>query len=297
MRGVLAPVVTPFDRALAPDVRRLIEHCQWLLANRCGLAVFGTNSEANSLATTERMQVLDALVAAGIEPEHMMPGVGTCAFPETVELTRHALAHGVGGVLMLPPFYYKGVSDEGLYRSYAEIIERVGDDRLRIYLYHFPQMSAVPLGVELVGRLLEDFPGIVVGMKDSSGELANLERVLNAFPDFAVFAGTEMLLLANMRLGGAGCISATANINPGAIAKLFAAWQSATADDAQEDLDIVRNVVQRNPLVAALKTTIAHFRADPEWNRLRPPLTELGEEEHGRLVAELDAIGFSMGQF
>jgi 4-hydroxy-tetrahydrodipicolinate synthase len=294
LSGVLAPVITPFDERLEPDAARLIGHCRWLQSRNCGLAVFGTNSEANSLSVTERMRLLDALVAAGLDPRRMLPGTGTCALPDTVALTRHAIGHGVGGVLMLPPFYYKDVSDEGVYRSYAEVIERVGDDRLRIYLYHFPQMSGVPLGVELVRRLREDFPGIVVGMKDSSGEQANLERMLAAFPGFAMFAGTEMLLLANMRYGGAGCISATANINPAAIDRLFRAWEAADADAAQEKLDAVRMAVQQFPLVAALKTTIAHYSGDPGWNRLRPPLVELDGAEADRLISRLEALGFTM---
>ena len=183
MSGVLAPVVTPFTSDFAPDEDRLLEHCRWLQSQNCGLAVFGTNSEANSLSVTERMKILDTLVAGGVDPTRMMPGTGCCAITDSVELTKHALSHGVGGVLMLPPFYYKNVSDEGLYRNFAEIVQRVGDERLRIYLYHFPKMSAVPLGLELTGRLLEDFPGIVVGMKDSSGDRDNLEAMLKAFPD------------------------------------------------------------------------------------------------------------------
>lgn len=294
MSGVLAPVVTPFDGQLVPDANRFVAHCRWLLDQGCGLAVFGTNSEANSLSLRERQELLDGLVAQGIDPARMMPGVGTCALPETVALTRHALDHGVGGVLMLPPFYYKGVSDEGLYRSYAEVIERTGDERLRIYLYHFPQMSAVPLGVELVGRLLEDFPGIVVGMKDSSGDAANLERMLDAFPGFALFAGTESLLLANLRLGGVGCISATANINPTAIVELYEHWRTAPASEMQAKLDAIRQTMQQYPLLPALKTVIAHYANDPEWNRLRPPLVELDDASGAELLARLDVLGFSM---
>ena len=221
MRGVLAPVVTPFKADLSADKDRLIAHCKWLLSQDCGLAVFGTNSEATSLTMNERFELIDALVEVGIDPARMMPGTGCCSFFESVALTKHAINLGCGGVLMLPPFYYKGVSDEGIYRNFAEIIERTGDDRLRIYLYHFPQMSAVPFSIELVGRLLENFPGIVVGMKDSSGDEDNLVAMMNAFPDFGLFAGNEMLLLKNMRLGGAGCISATANINPSGIVNLF----------------------------------------------------------------------------
>ena len=294
MSGVLAPVVMPFKPDLTPDVARFANHCRWLQAQNCGLAVFGTNSEANSLTAEERMRLLDELIDVGLDAKRMMPGTGCCAIPDTVRLTQHALSHGVGGVLMLPPFYYKGVSDEGLYRTFSEIIERVGDDRLRIYLYHFPQMSAVPLGIELVGRLLDAFPGIVVGMKDSSGDRANLEAVLKAFPGFAMFAGNETLLLLNMRSGGTGCISATANVNPKAIADLFQNWQASDADSIQESVNKVRSTVQQFPLVPALKKIISHYGADPEWSRLRPPLVELSETDGRKLIADLTAIGFEM---
>jgi len=294
MSGVLAPVVTPFTSDLAPDRGRFTAHCRWLVSQNCGLAVFGTNSEANSLTVDERMRLLDGLVEDGIDPARMMPGTGCCAFPDTVRLTRHAIDHGVGGVLMLPPFYYKGVGDEGLFRSFAKVIEEVGDDRLRIYLYHFPQMSAVPLGVELTARLREAFPGSVAGMKDSSGDPENLERMLNAFPGFGMFAGSEALLLRNMRAGGVGCISATANVNPKAIDHLFQSWEAADADALQDGVNTIRHIVQQFTLVPALKTIVAHYGSDPEWNRLRPPLVELGGDDAARLIAELDKVGYTL---
>jgi 4-hydroxy-tetrahydrodipicolinate synthase len=294
LSGVLAPVVTPFQRDLSPDGRRLIGHCRWLLERHCGLAVFGTNSEANSLSVDERIELLDLLLEAGLDPKRMMPGTGCCAFPDTVRLTSHAVENGVGGVLMLPPFYYKGVSDEGLYRSFAQVIDRVGDDRLRIYLYHFPQMSAVPITIELVGRLREAYPGIVVGMKDSSGDRVHLETVLRAFPGFGMFAGNETLLLANLRAGGAGCISATSNVNPEAIDRLFRSWRSDDAESIQASLNDVRLAVQQFPLVPALKKIVSHYAADPEWNRLRPPLVELPEADGKKLISDLDRLGFEM---
>ena len=294
MSGVLAPVVTPFASDLTPDAERFLKHCRWLQDQNCGLAVFGTNSEANSLSVGERTRLLDMLIEQGVNPKRMMPGTGCCSIVDSVTLTKHALAHGVGGVLMLPPFYYKGVSDEGLYRTFAEIIERVGDDRLRIYLYHFPQMSQVPLGIELIGRLREAFPRIIVGMKDSSGELDNLNAVLSAFPGFGYFAGNETLLLANMRSGGVGCISATANVNPNAIDRLFQNWQTDDANSLQSSVNEVRTAVQQFPLVPALKKIISHYAGDPEWNRLRPPLVELAEADGDKLIAELDALGFEM---
>ena len=203
IQGVLSPVVTPFRSDLSPDAERFVRHCRWLLSQNVGLAAFGTNSEANSLSADERVELLDHLVAAGLDTARMMPGTGCCALPETVRLTAHAMKVGCAGVLMLPPFYYKGVSDDGLFRSFAEVIERVGDRRLRVYLYHIPPVAQVPITLGLIERLLKAYPDNVAGIKDSSGDWANTKAVLDAFAPsgFDVFPGSETFLLAAMRAG------------------------------------------------------------------------------------------------
>lgn len=296
MKGVLSPVVTPFDANLKPDAKRLIAHCKWLLSNDVGLAVFGTNSEANSLSLNEKMSLLENMVEGGIPADRMMPGTGCCALDDSVALTKRAVELGCGGALMLPPFYYKGVSDEGLYRNFSEIIQRVGDDRLRIYLYHIPPVAQVPISLTLIERLLKEYPGTIAGAKDSSGDWSNTKAMLDQFqPEgFDVFPGSESFLLAAMRDGGAGCISATANVNPGAIAKLAATWQKDDADAQQEALNATRNIFQTYVMIPALKAAIAHYGHDAEWNRLRPPLVELTEPEQKKLVDALDANGFAM---
>ncbi|PYM74429.1 MAG: dihydrodipicolinate synthase family protein, partial [Candidatus Rokuibacteriota bacterium] len=239
---MLSPVVTPFGADLTPDAERFARHCRWLLSQNVGLAVFGTNSEANSLSVEEKIELLDGLVAAGLDPARMMPGTGCCALPDSVRLTAHAMKLGCGGVLMLPPFYYKGVSDDGLFRSFAEVIERVGDARLRVYLYHIPPVAQVPITLALVERLRKAYPTQIAGMKDSGGEWSNTKAFLDAFArsGFDVFAGSETFLLQNMRHGGAGCISATANVHPGPIARLFDSWRAADADAQQARLDVIR---------------------------------------------------------
>ncbi len=179
--GVLAPVVTPFKADLAPDSKRFIAHCKWLLSQNCGLAAFGTNSEANSLSMEERLDLLDELVAAGIDPARMMPGTGCCSIMETVKLTKQAVGNGCAGVLMLPPFYYKDVSEEGLYRYFSEVVQRVGDARLKIYLYHIPPVAVVGITPRLVERLLAAYPDAIAGMKDSSGDWNNTKTFLDAF--------------------------------------------------------------------------------------------------------------------
>jgi 4-hydroxy-tetrahydrodipicolinate synthase len=331
IRGVLAPVVTPFKPDLSPDPERLIGHCKWLLSQKCGLAVFGTNSEANSMSAEKRMTLLDALVAAGIDPARMMPGTGCCSISETVELTAHAVKHGCAGVLMLPPFYYKNVSEEGLYRYFSEVVQRVGDPRLRIYLYHIPPVAVVGITTKLVERLLQAYPIAIAGMKDSSGDWNNTKTFLDAFAEtarpaptaraartFDVFVGSESFLLANMRNGGVGTISATANVNPAAIHELYADYNrqncsgvcvkrranrkalstSASTTDLttlQARLNVVREVFARKSwpsMIAALKQAIAIYANDPEWARVRPPLVELTTEQARKLAAELEKIEF-----
>ena len=323
IRGVLAPVVTPFKADLSPDRKRLIRHCQWLLSQNCGLAPFGTTSEANSMSTDERISLLEALLAAGIDPSRMMPGIGCCSITETVELTTHAVKHGCAGVLMLPPFYYKDISEEGLYRYFSEVVQRVGDARLRIYLYHIPPVAIVGITPKLVERLLNAYPNAIAGMKDSSGDWNNTKTFLDAFAEsarpartgFDVFVGSELFLLANMRNGGVGTISATANVNPAAIHELYqkcsgvcakrrgntkALGTSASTTDLdamQARLNVVRQVFSSRKfpsMIAALKQAIAIYASDPEWARVRPPLIELTTEQAKLLAAELKGVGFAI---
>jgi 4-hydroxy-tetrahydrodipicolinate synthase len=296
IKGVLSPVVTPFKPDLSPDPERFVRQCRWLLSQNVGLAVFGTNSEANSLSVEEKIELLDRLVAAGLDPARLMPGTGHCALTDSVRLTAHAMKLGCGGVLMLPPFYYKGVSDDGLFRSFAEVIERVGESRLRVYVYHIPPVSQVPITLGLVERLLKAYPAQTAGMKDSGGDWKNTQAFLDAFAKsgFDVFAGSETFLLQNMRNGGAGCISATANVNPGPIARLFDTWQNADADAQQSRLDEIRGTFAKFPMIPALKAAIAHYGSDPAWTTVRPPLVELTPDQSEALVTELDQRNFTM---
>lgn len=295
MSGVLSPVVTPFDAELNPDPERFLQHCRWLLSQHVDLAVFGTNGEANSLSVGEKISLLDHLVGAGIDPARLMPGTGHCALTDTVELTAHAVSLGCSGTLMLPPFYYKDVSDDGLFASFAEVIERVGSERLRIYLYHIPPVAGVGVSLRLVERLATRYPQTVVGIKDSSGDWDYTAALLRlGIDDFRVFSGSEILLLQNMRGGGAGCISATANVNPAAIHRLYAGWQSDSAEASQRELDRIRGVVQKFPMIPALKAIIASFRDDSQWAAVRPPLLALGAAQNAELLGRLRELNFDM---
>src|SRR5512145_1277034 len=297
IEGVAAPVITPFRKDYSPDAERFVRHCRWLLKSGCaGLAVFGTNSEANSMSVGEKRKLLEALVAGGIPATTLMPGTGHCALSDSIEMTRAAVELGCAGVLMLPPFYYKGVSDEGLYRNFAEVIERVGDERLSLYLYHIPPVAQVPITLSLIEKLLARYPGIVAGAKDSSGDWSSTKAMLDAFAKegFGVFAGSEVFLLDNMRHGGKGCITATGNINPGPIDRVFRNWRSAEADKLQAGITATRKIVQKQPMIAALKSAVAHFGNDTEWRTCRPPLVELSSAQEEELIRDLKAAGFTM---
>lgn len=293
--GVLTPVITPFDDNLAPDADALVRQCRWLLSQDVGLAVFGTNSEGNSMSVVEKKDLLTQLVEGGIDPGRLMPGTGCSALTDSVDLTRHAVSLGCAGALMLPPFYYKGVSNNGLYRNYAEIISRVGSDALQIYLYHIPPVAQVGFSLDLIERLLHDFPEVVAGIKDSSGDWDNSHAMLERqWDDFRVFVGSETLLLRNMRAGGAGCISATANANPGAIVELYRDWRAEDADEKQGELDDLRAIVQAYPMIPALKAIAAHYSGNPSWRHVRPPLMPLTAAAATELLHRLEQHGFRM---
>lgn len=290
LHGVFAPVLTPMRDDLSPDAPKWIAFCKQLLADGCtGLAPFGTTSEANSLGLDERMEMLDALIEAGVPAAQLMPGVGTCAIPDTVKLSTQAARLGCGGVLMLPPFYYKGVSDEGIFRAVAEVIERVGDARLRVYVYNIPPIAVVGYSLAVIERLLKAYPGVVVGMKDSSGNWSYQESVLDRFPGFDVFTGSERFLLANLRMGGVGTISAMANVIPGKIRFLYDNYLAENADQVQERLDRYREATRDYAAIPALKQIMANRTGDRTWLNLRPPLVNLSEAAAHEMLAKYAA--------
>ncbi|MFM0393919.1 dihydrodipicolinate synthase family protein [Paraburkholderia phytofirmans] len=291
---VFAPVITPFTSDSRIDAPRFVAFCRWLVGQGAGLALFGTNSEANSLAMTERHALLDDVIEAGIDPAHMLPGTGSCALPDAIALTRHACEAGCAGALMLPPFFYQGVSDDGLFAYYSDVIQAIGSDRLRVLLYHIPQFTGVPITHTLIERLIAAYPQTVVGIKDSSGDWVNTEAMLRKFPGFAVFPASEALLGKALPLGAAGCISATANIQPQAIASLL---NAATLEERavwEGKVATVRLAVQAQPMIPALKHIVAHFTNDESWTRVRPPLTPMNPAQSGALLQQLQALDFSM---
>ena len=292
--GVYAPVLTPFTRDGAVDPRLFTGFCRWLNRAGVGLAVFGTNSEANSLTVDEKLALLEALRDGGIPGSALMPGTGALAIGDAVRLTKAALAAEAAAVLVLPPFYYKPAGEDGLFAYYSELVQRVGGAALRIVLYHIPRLSGVPITPGLVEQLLKAYPATFVGIKDSSNDIGHTAQMISSFPGFGIFAGSDEWLLQAMQLGARGCISATANVNPAAIVALRADWRSDKAEAAQARLTAVRRSFETYPMIAALKAAVAHYGRAPSFAMPRVPLLPLGPELGNELVGALERHEFAM---
>ena len=303
IEGILSPVLTPFRPNLEPDVARYIAHCKWLVSNNVGLAIFGTNSEAASLSVLERQALLDKLLEAGVPASRMMPGTGACSIMDAAMLTKHAVEGGVAGCLMLPPFYFKGVSDEGLFAYYSEVIERVANDKLKIYLYHIPAVSGVAITLNLIRMLRKRYPNTVVGIKDSSGVWDNTKAMIDEFASsgFDVFPGSELPLSQALAIGGVGCISGTANINPAAIHAVYAEFKAngvtPKLHELQAKIDAVRKVVQAHTMIPVMKRLAAEYSGQSDWATVRPPLLKTNEALAQTILSQLQAVGFDMPHF
>ncbi len=290
-RGVFAAVLTPLTHALEPDAPGFVAHCRWLLDHGCdGLVPLGTTGEGNSLSVKQRLQLIEASARSGIVMSRFIVGTGACSLADAVELTQASVAADAAGVLVLPPFYYKEPEQDGLFGFFSEVIERVGDRRLRLYLYHFPQLSTVPITAALVDRLRAAYPDTVAGLKDSSGDWSYSAKLLKEFPGFELFSGNEEHLLANLRAGGAGCISANVNVSGPLAQAVYAAWRESHAERLQKELDDVRIALQDYPLPSALKHLMSVISDNPGWNNILPPNRSLPAQHARELVARLSAL-------
>lgn len=293
--GVFSAATTPVGADGAPRLDLFAAHAKALLAEGChGIALLGTTGEANSFSVAERRALLEAALEAGIRGDQLLPGTSSCNIPETVALTRHAVESGARGSVLLPPFYYKGVSDEGLFRFYASVIEGVGDDRLRVVLYHIPQVTQVPISHDLIARLTEAFPGIVVGIKDSAGDIANMTAMVARFPGFTVLAGADPLLLPLLRAGGHGCITATSNLRADALRVVWENWNrpeaAAEVAAAQDRINAWRTLTNAYVQLPTVKAMVAKARGDADWLNLRAPLVPLSDAERAQVWAEMDRL-------
>lgn len=298
IRGVYCASATPLNADLSPDLGAITAHAQTLIADGCdGIALLGTTGEANSFSLSERRAILEE-AAKAVGPTRLMPGTGVNALPETIELTHHALSLGVTRVVMLPPSYYKGVSDEGLYRAYSQVIESIGDTRLQVVLYHIPQVSNVPISHDLIERLVTAFPQTVVGIKDSAGRIENMQAMIARFPGFSVLAGADPLLLPLMGMGGAGCITATSNLVADSLATVFRHHadpaRKADVEAAQARINAFRDLSNSYTQIPAIKAMVAYRHGSAVWTRTRPPLIGLTAAELETLKTRLAEIGASV---
>jgi len=295
IHGVYCAAATPVTETGAVDHTVFAAHCKALLAEGChGIAMLGTTGEANSLGLAERQEMLERVIEAGIEPSRLLPGTSQTNVADTLALTRHAVQAGVKGVVLLPPFYYKGVSDEGLFRFYAEVIEGVGSDALRVVLYHIPPIAQISISPELIGRLRDDFPGIVVGIKDSSGQFENMESLAKAFPGFSVLSGADPLMLPLLKAGGAGCITSSSNLVASDLRTVFDGWckseEAERVAGAQKRIEAWRNLTNAYVQIPTVKTMLARRRNHAGWSRVRPPLVELDEQQKDDVWTRMSAL-------
>ena len=296
--GVNVAMLTPLHDSGAIDAQGLAALAGWLLANGSdGLVLFGTTGEATSFSLEERENALDELLSRGVPAGRLMVGTGCCAVPDTVRLSRHAVDRGCAGVLMVPPFYFKDVTDEGLYSAYAAVIDGVAHADLRIYLYNIPQISGVSVSKGLIGRLLKSYPAQIAGIKDSSGNLENMLDMIGRFPELAVLSGDDHFLLPLLQAGGVGAVSALGNLTPKPLHAICASWR-----DDETDLQRMQGAVKylwadvllQYPVTEGLKEILAAKTENVRWLNMRPPLSRLTQKQRESLVRAFDASIFEV---
>ena len=296
IKGLIAPILSPFNDDLSFNQDLYNALAADLLETGCsGLAPFGTTGEALSVSSAERMAALEGLVASGIHPKVIIPGTGLCNLPESIALSKHAVELGCAGVMTLPPFYFKGMGDDGYVDYFERLIEGVDHPDLKIYLYHIPQVSGVGLSIDLVKRLRAAYPEIIVGIKDSSGNWENTAKLLE-IEGLIVYPGAELPVIDAIRLGGPGCISATANLNGTDIARVIDLCHAGQWDDAEAahaDVKAVRLLFQDYAPIPAQKALLAKRTGDARWNNLRPPFRAITNETRDALAASLAPYGMS----
>jgi 4-hydroxy-tetrahydrodipicolinate synthase len=287
LSGVIAAVATPITEDGTPDLKWAVKLARYLLDNGCdGLNVLGTTGEATSFSLDERMAVMDAYKANGLPLHRLMVGTGAAAVADAVALTRHAAELGFAGALVLPPFYYKGVPDDGLFAYIDTLVKASAAKPIPIYLYHFPAMSGLPWHVALIKRLLEAFPARIVGLKDSSGDMAYARSAAAISPDFAVFPSTEAALIEARQGAFAGCISATANLNADLCARAWREGDTAALDAAVA----IRKLFDGKPLVSGVKALLGHIHGNPALARVKPPLAAFSAADRAAVFGGHDAV-------
>ena len=295
IHGVFSAAATPVNADGTVDHATFAAHAKALLHEGCdGIALLGTTGEANSFSLAERMELVEKTIKAGIDAGRLLPGTSQTNVADTVTLTRHALEAGVAASVVLPPFYYKGVSDDGLFRFYAEVIEGVKSDKLRMLLYHIPPIAQVGISLELTARLLDAFPGIVIGIKDSSGKIESMQAFASTFANFSVLAGADPLLLPLLNSGGAGCITSSSNLIAGHLRTVFDNWfvsgRQAEVEKAQARINAWRDLSNSYVQLPTIKAMLAKRRDHRGWTRVMPPLVELTDAEIATVWAKMNEL-------
>jgi 4-hydroxy-tetrahydrodipicolinate synthase len=287
LSGVIAAIATAVDDNNEPDTARSTKLAKFLLANGCdGLNVLGTTGEATSFSLEQRKRVMTAYRDAGVPLDRLMVGTGAASVADAVALTRHAAELGFAGALILPPFYYKGVPDDGLVAYIDTIVASTAAKPIPIYLYHFPAQSGLPWHMKLVKRLLDAHGGRIVGLKDSSGDMAYAREMAALSPSFRVFPSTEAVLLDARAGAFAGCISATANLNADLCAR---AWKSGDTG-ALDDAVTIRKLFDGKALVPGIKALLAHIHGDPAIARVKPPLVDFSAADRAAVIAGYEGV-------
>lgn len=291
LHGIYAAVMTPMHDDLSCDTAHLAAHCRSLLDEGChGVSLFGTTGEGPALTADERIAGLEAVLANDIAPHCVLPGTGCTALPDAVRLTRHAADRGCKTVLVMPPFFFKDVSEDGVVAFYSALIERVGDPALRIIIYNFPAVTGVWVRETAVARLIAAFPDIIAGVKDSSGDWAYVSALLEGFPGLAVFTGWEALVPKLVAAGGAGNISGLANVIPGLLRRLYETRPTSVDDPLLSGVSRLVDTVCKYPIIPAIKVIAATLREQPSWRNMRAPLVPISAEAERSLIAAFRRI-------
>jgi 4-hydroxy-tetrahydrodipicolinate synthase len=288
-KAVYSAVLTPFKKDLSIDTKLFISHCEFLLKNNISLAPLGTTGEANSVSISEKIDLIKTIANSDLPKEKIIIGTGNTSFVDAALLTKTAVDNKIYSVLLLPPFYYKNVSDEGVYQYYKEIINSVKSTNLRIFLYNIPQVSGVTISIDLVNRLKKEFSDTITGIKDSSGNFENTKKY-KEIKNFIVYPGSEKFLYDGLHIGCSGCISATTNVNIEA-AKLINSFDKSEGESINKKIKAVRDVFEKYPVIPALKAT--KIKEDSNWSNIRPPLVALTEQQRSNLAKDLKNLNFS----
>jgi 4-hydroxy-tetrahydrodipicolinate synthase len=288
-KAVYSAVLTPFKKDLTIDTKLFISHCEFLLKNNISLAPLGTTGEANSVSISEKVDLIKTIANSDLPKEKIIIGTGNTSFVDAALLTKTAVENKIYSVLLLPPFYYKNVSDEGVYQYYKEVINAVKSKNLRVFLYNIPQVSGVTISIDLVNRLKKEFSDTITGIKDSSGNLENTKKY-KEIKNFIVYPGSEKFLYDGLHIGCSGCISATTNVNVEA-AKLINSFDKSEGESINKKIKAVRDVFEKYPVIPALKAT--KIKEDSNWSNIRPPLVALTEQQRSNLTKDLKDLNFS----